>query len=41
MQQARTFRVIVVDEQHGTGVGEDNAPAKEVKYTGQKTAVKL
>jgi alpha-D-xyloside xylohydrolase len=41
MQQARTFRVIVVDEQHGTGIGADDAPAKEVNYAGKKTTVKL
>jgi len=41
MQAARTFRVILVDEQHGTGLGDEAAPAKEVRYSGQKTAVKL
>ncbi len=41
MQAARTFRVVLVDEQHGTGIGADDAPAKEVKYAGQKTTVKL
>jgi alpha-D-xyloside xylohydrolase len=41
MQQARTFRVVLVDEQHGTGIGADDAPAKEVKYAGQKMTVKL
>ena len=38
---SRTFRVVLVDEQHGTGLGEDNAPAKEVQYAGRKTSVKL
>ncbi|OUJ75806.1 glycoside hydrolase family 31 protein [Hymenobacter crusticola] len=41
MQAARTFRVVLVDEQHGTGLGQDDAPAKEVKYAGQKTTIKL
>ena len=41
MSVARTFRVIVVDGQHGTGVGVDDAPAKEVRYAGRKTTVKL
>jgi len=41
MQASRTFRVLVVDEQHGTGVGADDAPAKEVQYAGKKTTVKL
>lgn len=41
MQASRTFRVIVVDAQHGTGVGEDNAPAREVRYAGKKLTVKL
>ena len=41
MSVARTFRVIVVDGQHGTGVGEDDAPAKELRYAGRKTTVKL
>jgi alpha-D-xyloside xylohydrolase len=41
MQASRTFRVIMVDAQHGTGLGEDNAPAKEVRYAGQKTTVKF
>jgi alpha-D-xyloside xylohydrolase len=41
MQASRTFRVLVVDAQHGTGVGADDAPAKEVSYAGKKTAVKL
>jgi len=41
MQASRTFRVIVVDAQHGTGVGADDAPAKEVSYAGKKTTVKL
>jgi alpha-D-xyloside xylohydrolase len=41
MSAARTFRVVVVDAQHGTGVGEDNAPAREVKYAGKKVVVKL
>jgi alpha-D-xyloside xylohydrolase len=41
MQASRTFRVVLVDEQHGTGLGEDNAPAKEVQYAGRKTSVKL
>jgi alpha-D-xyloside xylohydrolase len=41
MQASRTFRVLVVDAQHGTGVGADDAPAKEVSYAGKKTTVKL
>ncbi|OGX91282.1 xylosidase [Hymenobacter coccineus] len=41
MQASRTFRVILVDAQHGTGVGADDAPAKEVAYTGKQVAVKL
>ncbi|MBO0356459.1 DUF5110 domain-containing protein [Hymenobacter sp. BT186] len=41
MQASRTFRVVLVDEQHGTGLGEDNAPAKAVQYAGRKTSVKL
>jgi hypothetical protein len=30
-----------VDAQPGTGLGEGNAPAREVRYTGQQTMVKL
>jgi alpha-D-xyloside xylohydrolase len=41
MQASRTFRVLVVDAQHGTGVGADDAPAQEVSYAGKKTTVKL
>jgi len=41
MPATRTFRVIVVDEQHGTGLGDERAPAKEVQYTGKKLTVKL
>jgi len=37
----RTFRVIVVDQQHGTGLGDEQAPAKQVQYTGKKLTVKL
>jgi alpha-D-xyloside xylohydrolase len=41
MQASRTFRVVVVDAQHGTGIGADDAPAKEVSYTGKKLTMKL
>jgi len=41
MQQQRTFRAVLVDEQHGTGVGEGTEPAKEVRYAGKKVTVKL
>ncbi|MGI4739384.1 MAG: TIM-barrel domain-containing protein [Janthinobacterium lividum] len=41
MQASRTFRLMLVDEQHGTGVGADNAPAKEVTYAGKKAVFKL
>jgi alpha-D-xyloside xylohydrolase len=41
MQASRTFRVLVVDAQHGTGLGADDAPAKEVSYAGKKLTVKL
>jgi len=41
MQDRRTSRVLVVDAQHGTGLGADDAPAKEVSYAGKKTTVKL
>ncbi len=41
MQASRTFRVVVVDAQHGTGVGADDAPAREVSYAGRKLVVKM
>ncbi len=41
MPARRTFRVVVVDAQHGTGVGADDAPAREVSYAGKKLTVKL
>ncbi|TPG65834.1 TIM-barrel domain-containing protein [Hymenobacter nivis] len=41
MPARRTFRVVLVDAQHGTGLGDETAPAREVAYTGQQVAVKL
>jgi alpha-D-xyloside xylohydrolase len=41
MPATRTFRLIVVDEQHGTGLGDEAEPAKEVQYTGKSLTVKL
>jgi alpha-D-xyloside xylohydrolase len=41
LQATRTYRLVVVDEQHGTGLGNEAAPAKEVQYTGKKLTVKL
>jgi alpha-D-xyloside xylohydrolase len=41
MQASRTFRVLLVDAQHGTGLGDETAPAREVPYAGQQVTVKL
>jgi alpha-D-xyloside xylohydrolase len=41
MPATRPFRLIVVDEQHGTGLGDEAVPAKEVQYTGKSLTVKL
>lgn len=41
MPARRTFRVLLVDEQHGTGVGNGTEPTKEVAYAGKKLTVKL
>jgi alpha-D-xyloside xylohydrolase len=41
MQASRTFRVVLVDAQHGTGLGDETAPAREVPYAGQQVTVKL
>jgi alpha-D-xyloside xylohydrolase len=41
MQPARTFRVILVDKQHGTGLSDDGAPAKAVPYADKHIKLKL
>jgi len=41
MPASRTFRVVLVDAQHGTGLGDENAPAQAVTYTGKQLVVKL
>jgi alpha-D-xyloside xylohydrolase len=41
MLQKRTFRVVVVRENHGTGIGPSDEPDKIVQYSGQRIEVKL
>jgi alpha-D-xyloside xylohydrolase len=41
MLATRTFKVVVVGKDHGTGVGETTAPNATVTYTGEKVTVKL
>ncbi len=41
MLQARTFHVVIVRKEHGTGVGITTAPDKVVSYTGERQIVPL
>jgi len=39
MLQTRTFRIVLVGENHGTGVGSEDKPDKIVEYSGSQKAV--
>jgi alpha-D-xyloside xylohydrolase len=39
MLQSRTFRVVFVDEKHGTGIEPANEPDKIVQYSGKQISV--
>jgi alpha-D-xyloside xylohydrolase len=41
MLSERTFQVVVVGQEHGTGVDITTMPDKSVKYTGEAISVKL
>jgi hypothetical protein len=38
MLAERTFRVVLVNKAHGTGIAETAAVDKTVKYSGEKTS---
>ncbi len=41
MLQSRTFRIVVVGENHGIGIGLTERPEKVVQYSGQAIAVRI